>query len=72
MRQGLHKGVLNMATKAKKSSKKALSFREGSRKAKVYSTFRSRGEAAALKVGKQAKLKDSTLKTWVGSWKRAA
>lgn len=54
------------------AAKKALTFREGSRKEKTYARFKKAGEGAARKYARSAGLKVSTLNTWIGAWKRAS
>ncbi len=57
-------------TNATKSAAKSNAPREGSRKRKVYDTFKNKGKEEALKVGASLKLKASTLRTWMQTCSR--
>lgn len=45
---------------------------EGSRKGKVHALFDKQGAEAAWTLGLKLKLKQSTLRSWFGTWHRAA
>ena len=73
----------NMATTAKKqpttkkptpANKPEKGYRDhlaGSRKGGVHEAFDKKGADAALALGIKLKLKGSTVKSWMGAWKRA-
>jgi hypothetical protein len=44
----------------------------GSRKGEVHATFDKSGEDAASKLGIKLKLAPGTLRSWFGTWRRAA
>ena len=44
---------------------------EGSRKGKVHELFDEQGPEAAWTLGLKLKLKEGTLRSWFGQWKRA-
>jgi hypothetical protein len=46
--------------------------REGSRKGKVHALYDKQGQDAAWTLGLKLKLKESTLRTWLGTWNRGA
>lgn len=45
-------------------------FKEGSRKAKVRALFDKQGEDAAWTLGLKLKLAQSTLRSWLATWRR--
>jgi hypothetical protein len=44
--------------------------REGSRKAKVYDFYHSATKEAAVAYGLTLGLKESTIRSWIGTWKK--
>jgi hypothetical protein len=44
--------------------------REGSRKAAIYHHFTLKGEDAAIKLGDELRLSASTVRSWIGSWRK--
>ena len=57
-----------MAKIAKKTTYKGQ--QEGSRKAKVHELFDKQGDTAAWTLGLKLKLKENTLRSWFGEWRR--
>ena len=49
-----------------------LAFKDGSRKRKVRALFDKQGPEAAWVLGLKLKLKQGTLRTWLGAWSREA
>lgn len=49
---------------------KAVTHRDGSRKAQVHTVYTKSGADAALKKAASLKLKESTAKQWVRTWNR--
>jgi hypothetical protein len=75
------KKAVTSKTKAKKApAKKAApkdqagyaGHRPESRKGAVHEAFDKQGEEAAKALGLKLGLKDGTLRSWLGTWKRAA
>jgi hypothetical protein len=44
--------------------------REGSRKAKVYDLYHEETKDAAIAYGLTLGLKESTIRSWIGTWKK--
>jgi hypothetical protein len=57
------KGNSMRATEAKRP-------RDGSRKAKVYDLYQETTKEAAIAYGLSLGLKESTIRSWIGTWKK--
>ena len=49
----------------------ARGHKVGSRKGKVHELFDKEGDAAAFTLGRKLQLKDETLRSWFGVWRRS-
>jgi transposase len=52
------------------SATEAKRPREGSRKAKVYDLYHEGTREAAIAYGLTLGLKESTIRSWIGTWKK--
>ena len=57
---------------AKKPVKGYRDHLAGSRKGEVHECYDKKGADAALALGRNLKLKELTVKSWMGAWKRDA
>ena len=57
-------------TAEKKEAKGYKNHQEGSRKGKVHSLYDREGEDAAWTLGRKLKLKEASLRSWFGQWRR--
>lgn len=48
----------------------ARGHKEGSRKGKVHELYDKQGPEVAFVLGQKLKLKDGTLRSWFGTWRR--
>ncbi|QPC43887.1 hypothetical protein HW532_15035 [Kaustia mangrovi] len=57
---------------AVKATKGYKGHNAGSRKEQVHKAYDQKGHEAAMKLGQKLGLKDGTLKSWMGTWRRDA